>query len=121
MKPSIDPETVSGRITYLMKVNGEIKAYKLCKETNVPEGTFSRSIKTADTWKISHLKKIADYFKVSLDYLISGNTNNINEKLQIENRALKDEVRMLKDKVATYEAIASKLNKVNPRSSEVKK
>ncbi len=121
MKHSIDVNTVSDRIKYLMKINGDVKAYKVCKETEVPEGTFSRSIRTPDTWKIQHLRRIADYFKVSLDYLITGNANNINERLRLENRALREEMERLKEKLATYEVIAKNFTEVSATKNFRKK
>lgn len=57
------------RIEQLLQTNG-ITAYKLCKDIGIPQQTFSN-------WKLgkskpsaSNLKKIADYFGVSLSWLM---------------------------------------------------
>jgi repressor LexA len=63
--------TTTERIKGLLENRG-ITAYKLCKELGIDDSTFSRSSRTADTWKSQHLIKMADYFKVSLDWLMKG-------------------------------------------------
>jgi repressor LexA len=65
------PNTISERIRQLLENRG-ISAYRLCKDLEIDDSTYSRSIRTANTWKSAHLIKIADYFKVSLDWLLKG-------------------------------------------------
>lgn len=101
-------ETISDRILELMEAKG-IKAYKVCKDTKIPEGTFSRSIKTPDTWKLQHLEKISEYFMVSLDYLVTGNTKYIDDKIRNELYELMQEVIALRETVATYEFAAKQI------------
>lgn len=50
-----------------------ISWYKLSKETGIPEETFSNWKKGKYEPKNEKLNKIADYFDVSVDYLINGN------------------------------------------------
>ena len=80
--------SISGRIKSLLKENN-ITPYKLCKETGIGEGTFSRSIKTEDTWKLQHIKNIASYFKVSIDWLVNGNMG-YNRDILIQDISNKD-------------------------------
>lgn len=63
--------TISNRIRQLLENRG-ISAYRLCKDLEIDDSTYSRSIRTDNTWKSAHLIKIADYFKVSLDWLLKG-------------------------------------------------
>lgn len=101
-------ESISDRIIELMETKG-VKAYKVCKDTKIPEGTFSRSIKTPDTWKLQHLEKLSKYFMVSLDYLVTGDSKHIDEKIQKELYKMKEEVLILREKVATYEFAAKQI------------
>jgi SOS-response transcriptional repressor LexA len=43
-------------------------------DTGIDTGTFSKSIRTKERWKSQHLAKMSDYFKVSLDWLMKGET-----------------------------------------------
>ncbi len=65
--------SISERIRQLLDNRG-ITAYRLCKDLDIDDSTYSRSIRTANTWKTAHLVKIADYFKVGLDWLVKGET-----------------------------------------------
>ncbi len=65
--------SISERIRQLLENRG-ITAYRLCKDLDIDDSTYSRSIRTANTWKTAHLVKIADYFKVGLDWLVKGET-----------------------------------------------
>lgn len=65
--------SISDRIRQLLENRG-ITAYRLCKDLDIDDSTYSRSIRTANTWKTAHLVKIADYFKVSLEWLVKGET-----------------------------------------------
>ena len=116
--PKNSSPTVSSRIRELMEVH-KATAYKACKDSGIPEGTFSRSIKTPDTWKVQHLRKLAKYFKVTLDYLITGNSNFVNEDLLIKYNALQEEVMTLREQVATYETVAKTIMKES-KSSKLK-
>ena len=56
------------RFENLLKERG-VTAYRVAKETNIATATLSDWKKGRSTPKIDKLKKIADYFRVSLDYL----------------------------------------------------
>ena len=56
----------------LLKSNGST-VYRVSKETGIPASTFSDWKNGRSAPKAEKLKKIADYFNVSLDYLINGN------------------------------------------------
>lgn len=108
------PESISDRIKKLMdSIN--IKAYKVCKDTDIPEGTFSRSIKTPETWKLQHLEKLSEYFMVSLDYLVTGNISKIDEKLRQELFKANQELELLNKKLAAYESAANLINESKPK------
>lgn len=112
-------EDVSGRIRELMD-SRSLTPYRICKDISMPEITFHRSSKTSDKWKLQHLAKIAEYFKVSLDYLVTGNTNNTNEKLREENYKLKEEVALLRNKVSTYEIAAKTIISESKSNTKIK-
>jgi transcriptional regulator with XRE-family HTH domain len=50
-----------------------VTPYRIHKETGVPQSTLSDWKNGKGTPKIDKLKKIADYFGVTVDYLIGGN------------------------------------------------
>jgi hypothetical protein len=111
-------ETISGRIQELMDLKN-LTPYRICKDIGMPEISFHRSIKTNDKWKLQHLVRIAEYFQVSLDYLASGNTNNINEKLRVENYKYREELLLLRERITTYEVAAKSIieeSKVHSKS-----
>ena len=49
-----------------------ITPYKVSKETGISQSTFSDWKKGRSTPKSDNMKKIADYFGVSVDYLMTG-------------------------------------------------
>ena len=49
-----------------------VTAYQVCKATGIAGATISDWKKGKSTPKQDKLKKIADYFEVSLDYLTTG-------------------------------------------------
>lgn len=55
----------------LLKMEGST-VYRVSKETGISAGTFSDWKKGRSVPKADKLKKIADYFGVSLDYLMGG-------------------------------------------------
>lgn len=52
--------------------NKGVSAYQVCKSTGIAGATISDWKKGKSTPKQDKLKKIADYFEVSLDYLTTG-------------------------------------------------
>lgn len=49
-----------------------VTAYKVAKETGVTQSTLSDWKRGRSTPKADNMKKIADYFNVSVDYLMTG-------------------------------------------------
>jgi SOS-response transcriptional repressor LexA len=64
-------ESITDRINILLKNRG-ITPYRLCEDTGIDSGTFSKSSKTKNRWKSQHLITMAEYFRVSLDWLMMG-------------------------------------------------
>lgn len=56
----------------LLQKNG-VTAYKVSKETGVTQSTLSDWKRGRSTPKTENMKKIADYFNVSVEYLMTGN------------------------------------------------
>jgi len=50
----------------------DVTAYQVGKKTGIPTSTFSDWKVGKSTPKIDKLQKIADFFDVSLDYLVTG-------------------------------------------------
>lgn len=88
----------------LLKERG-VTAYKVSKSTGIGASTFSDWKNGRSTPKQEKLQKIADYFGVTVDYLITGQENFSSDK---ENKELtaKDKRDIAKD----LESIMDKLN-----------
>lgn len=56
-----------------------VSAYKVAKETGVTQSTLSDWKRGRSTPKTDNMKKLADYFGVSLDYLTTGNESTVEE------------------------------------------
>lgn len=56
---------------YLLQKYG-VSTYKISKETNIAQSVFSAWKKGVSTPKQDKMKKIADYFGVTVDYLMTG-------------------------------------------------
>lgn len=52
-----------------------ITAYKVAKETGITQSTLSDWKRGRSTPKTDNMKKIADYFGVSVEYLMTGETS----------------------------------------------
>jgi len=63
----------------LMKEHG-VTAYKVSKETGIASSTLSDWKNGRSTPKQDKLQKIADYFNVTIDYLLTGNNQEKNER-----------------------------------------
>ena len=63
----------------LMKEHG-VTAYKVSKETGISTSTLSDWKKGRSTPKQDKLQKIADFFNVTVDYLLTGNTEEKKER-----------------------------------------
>jgi hypothetical protein len=60
--------SISARILYLMAQKG-ITPYRVMKNCGIPSGSFYKMMNSDSEWRIEWLLKIADYLKVSMDYL----------------------------------------------------
>lgn len=63
----------------LLQLNG-IKSYKVAKDTGISQTTFSDWKRGRSTPKSDNMKKIADYFNVTVDYLMTGEESDIIEE-----------------------------------------
>ena len=57
-----------------------VTPYKVSKETGISQSTLSDWKKGKITPKSDTMKKIADYFDVSVDYLMTGEEKKVGEK-----------------------------------------
>lgn len=56
-----------------------VTAYKVCKSTGITTATISNWKAGRYTPKQEKMQKIADYFGVTLEYLMTGNEGNVKE------------------------------------------
>lgn len=73
----------------LCKENG-VTPYKVCKETGLTTATISNWKAGRYIPKADKLKKIADYFGVTLDYLMAGNKEPEEKKIELTSRDKRD-------------------------------
>lgn len=62
-----------------------VTAYRVAKETGITTATLTNWKQGKYTPKQDKLQKIADYFGVSLDYLMTGNTTEPVEPVTVRN------------------------------------
>lgn len=74
----------------LLKAKG-VTAYQVSKATGIPQATFSQWKHGVTTPKVDKLRLIADYFNVSLEYLMNEDEN--------ENYYINDEVAELAQEI----------------------
>lgn len=70
---------------YLCESRG-VSAYKVSKDTGIPQPTFSEWKKGKYTPKIEKMKIIADYFGVSIDYLMTGKEKSPDGKSELDEK-----------------------------------
>ena len=97
-----------------------VSAYKVAKATGVTQSTLSDWKRGRSTPKTENMKKLADYFGVSIDYLMTGEETDIESKvdyvLSLENgeMALLEDYRSLPDpfklKARTYVETLTRLH-----------
>lgn len=65
-----------------------VSTYKVCKDLGISQGTISNWKKGRNNLSNDVLKKIADYFGVTMDYLMSGNIvwNPSTQEMWVEGR-----------------------------------
>ena len=80
-------------------VKNAVTPYKVSKATGIATSTLSDWKKGISTPKQDKLKKIADYFEVSLEYLMTGKEPQVDHLYSDENAEFLIEVtKMAKDK-----------------------
>lgn len=67
----------------------DITAYKVSKETGVTQTALSNWKRGKSTPSVKNLQKIADFFNVSIDYLMTGENNLENPELHIDQKTTK--------------------------------
>lgn len=66
-----------------------VSAYQVSKETGIAQSTFSNWKSRRNILSPEKLQKIADYFHVTVDYLISGKEKKGNEKYYLNDETAK--------------------------------
>lgn len=91
-------EEISSRIMQEIDKRG-LTAYQVWNACKIPSGSFYKMLNAESEWRLEWLMKIAEFFGVSLDYLINGPPDEQGEikttreeMLEKENRALKEEL-----------------------------
>lgn len=95
-----------------------VTAYKVGKETGIASSTFTDWKNGRSVPKQEKLQKIADYFGVSLDYLMTGKEPNVGSLYSDENADLLIEITR---KMKNDSAFADRLTRYMSLLSENKK
>lgn len=64
--------------------NKGVSPYKVSKDTGVTQSTLSDWKRGRSTPKTDNMKKIADYFGVTVDYLVTGEETDIDKMSEIK-------------------------------------
>ena len=67
-----------------------VTPYRVCKETGITTATISNWKAGRYVPKQDKMKKIADYFKVTVDYLMTGEESDIIEESRVDPKHGKD-------------------------------
>lgn len=98
-------KAISERIMKLIKEK-EVSFYRIFIDCKIPRASFYKCMENKSEWKPIYLSKLAEYFKVSLDYLINGNTT----RLEKENERLKEEKQALLNQTTQLYKVAEKMD-----------
>jgi hypothetical protein len=79
--------------------------YKLHKESKVPKSSLYFMLENKNEWSLDYLMRISSILGLSLETIIFQSENYINKELVKKCEEQKEELMLLKDKVATYEAV----------------
>lgn len=96
-----------------------VSSYKISKETGIAQSVFSAWKNGISTPKQDKLQKIADYFNVSVEYLITGN-----EKDGLNTYYLNDDAREMAQFMfenPNYKVLFDASRKVKPEEIEIVK
>jgi DNA-binding Lrp family transcriptional regulator len=109
MDKLINNEEITKRVLILMNEKN-VSGYKLCKDLNIPNGSFVNIKKGRQGWNLEYLVNISQYFKVDLCYLIYGDEEKKNEviykRYEDENILLKEEIKKYKERINEITKIA---------------
>ncbi|PWJ49312.1 helix-turn-helix domain-containing protein [Faecalicatena contorta] len=73
-------------------------AYKVAKETGVTQSTLSDWKRGRSTPKADNMKKLADYFGVSVDYLMTGEEKKGGEKYYLNDETARMAQKLFENK-----------------------
>lgn len=80
-----------------------VSTYKVSKETGIAQSVFSSWKNGISTPKQDKMQKIADYFGVSVDYLISGKENAEKKESTLRPKDERDIAKRLEDTLSDLE------------------
>lgn len=80
-----------------------VTAYKVAKEARVTQTALSNWKNGRNTPSTTTLQKIADYFGVTIDYLMTGKKESNDQKIQLSPKDEKDIARRLENTLAELE------------------
>jgi len=94
---------ITSRINSLCEQHN-VTVFRLREILTIPKSSYYKMLNEQSEWRLEYLIRIADYFKVSLDYLIKGELPcDIDyKKLEEEKRELKEENEQLRTFVDRY-------------------
>lgn len=69
---------------HLLQIRG-VSTYRVAKETSIPQQTFSKWKNGISTPKADKLQKIADYFGVTVEYLMGNDKTITKEDIELQN------------------------------------
>ena len=72
--------TLSERLKHLLDKTG-LSSYQLCKKINISQSTISRILNKNTKPNASNLQSICSYFKVSEEWLLTGNDNKLTNEV----------------------------------------
>lgn len=97
MVDKYDNKEVTKRISDLLKDRG-ISKYRLSEETGVKETTLSAYFNRDSKWGVDTLAAIAEYFHVTIDWLVTGNEADEQAKYKpSELKRLQNEIKKVED------------------------
>lgn len=97
-----------------------VTAYKVGKETGIASSTFTDWKNGRSVPKQEKLQKIADYFGVSLDYLMTGKEPNVDYLYSDENANLLIEItKKMKNDSAFADRLARYMSLLNENKKSV--
>ena len=112
---------ISARILVLLTDN-EVTGYALMKDLGIPKATFYNCMNSEREWSIENIVKIAEYFKVSVDYLLKGPITDQNGTHLLNKQRMEDlvyTIEKLDQEKQTLEEENERLRTFITRSAEL--